>query len=117
MGIIIPDNYGINMLEQDRKSAIIAQVKRLYGWQANEFKYYGEINWAYESFTSNYTAMSSNMDEHPIIRHPILQQPMMNGRLFWGSSEVSTVSGGYVAGAVYRANEITEAIIKNTKMR
>lgn len=115
VGLLDPNSRGYNMLKPDRKQAIITQIKRLYGWQSNEIKYYGEINWAYESYTTERNTIGSYIDDHALYGHPILQQPTMNGRLFWGGSEVSTVSGGYMEGAVYRASEIAEAIIMKIK--
>jgi monoamine oxidase len=110
-GVINPDSRGYNMFREERKKAIIEQVKRVYGWQANEIKVYDEINWAYESYTSHHSTPPYAID----YGNPLLQAPVMNGRVFWGSSEVATVSSGYMEGAVYRSNEIAEAILKTVK--
>lgn len=103
------------MFADDRKQAIIEQLKRQYGWQSKELKVYDEINWAYESYTTDQPSIHKRMNDQSLYGNPILQEPVMNGRLFWGSSEISTVSGGTMDGAVYRANEIAETILNTVK--
>jgi len=115
VGLIHPDSDGYNMFADNRKQAVIEQLKRQYGWQAKEIKVYDEINWAYESYTTDRPAIYKRINDQSLYGNPILQPPAMDGRLFWGSSEVSTVSGGTMDGAVYRANEITEIILKAGK--
>lgn len=115
VGFINPDSDGYNMFADDRKQAVIEQLKRQYGWQAKEFKVFDEVNWAYESYTTDQPSIHNRMNDQSLFGNPILQEPVMNGRLFWGGSEISTVSGGTMDGAVYRANEIAEAILETVK--
>lgn len=114
-GFLSNSSSGRNMSYDERKQAVIAQVKRLYGWQANEVKVYAEYDWTYEAFTSNTGAARGDLTEHPQYGDPLLQSPVMDGRLFWGASEVSTVSGGYIDGAVYRANEIANFLMEKLR--
>lgn len=111
-GFLSNSSSGRNMNADERKEAIITQIKRMYGWQAAEIKVYSEYDWTYDTFTSDSGSSRNDLLEHPDYGDPLLQEPIMDGRLFWGASEVSTVSGGYVDGAVYRANELAETIVK-----
>lgn len=116
-GFLGNDSRGRNIKADERKQAIMTQMKRLYGWQAKEVKHYGEYNWTYETYTLDTGISTPPLSGHPDYGHPALQEPTMDGRLFWGSSETATVSGGYMDGAVYRANQIVtelEQTIKST---
>jgi len=117
VGVLNPESVGYNMFKEDRKQAIIDQLKRMYGWQGIEIKYYDEIHWAYESYTTHQPTINNHITDYSAYGHPQLQEPTLHGRLFWGSSEVSTVSGGNMDGAVYRANEIAKTIIKTIEIK
>ncbi len=114
-GFLGNNSAGRNMNREQRQQAVVDQVKRLYGWQARDYAYYGEFNWAHEHYTiGSYRAISMT-NSQPNYGDPLLQDPIMDGRLFWGASEVSTVSGGYVDGAIYRGGQIAENIIEKMK--
>lgn len=115
-GFLGNSSAGRNMSPQEREEAVKTQIKRMYGWQARDYVMYGEINWSREHYTmGSYRAIKLSSDE-PQYGDPLLQKPLMNGKLYLGASEVSTVSGGYLDGAVYRANEIADAILQKTKV-
>ena len=110
VGEIHPQSLGYNMFKEERRQAIVEQLKRMYGWRAHDIKAYEEINWAYEAYTSHDPTINHQVTDYSGYGHARLQDPVLNGRLFWGGSEVSQVSGGYMDGAVYRAKEIADII-------
>ncbi len=115
-GFLGNNSVGRNMSPEEREEAIKEQVKRMYGWQARDYVYYGEINWSREHYTSGSYRAIKLSSGHPQYGDPLLQNPLMNGRLYLGGSEVSTVSGGYLDGAVYRGTEVADAILEKAKV-
>lgn len=109
------NSTGRTMSREERQAAVTTQVKRMYGWQARDYVHYGEINWAREHYTAGSFRTNKLSNSNPEYGHPLLQDPLMDGRLYLGASEVSTVSGGYLDGAVYRATQIAEAILEKAK--
>lgn len=116
-GFLGNNSAGRNMSPEAREEAVKEQLKRMYGWRAREYVYYGELNWAREHYTiGSYRAVKLSSDQ-PQYGNPLLQKPLMNDRLYLGASEISTVSGGYLDGAVYRGNEIAKSILEKTKTK
>ena len=107
VGLIRHQSRAYHLLPDERKSAIMAQIRRIYGWEANELKHYSEVNWAYDEYSSFRTGATDQGTTGTLM----LQQPFMNGKLYWGGADVSTVSRGYLDGGIYRANEIAQAIM------
>lgn len=96
-----------------RHKAVIEQAVRLFGDQAAMPLHYDDLNWEREPFTTN-TADGSRVlaNEHPQYGHPLLQKPQLNGRLWWATTEASSVSGGYLDGAIYIGRAVATQILK-----
>jgi monoamine oxidase len=103
---------GRSLSFDQRKAAVIKQATRLFGSEAQAPLHYEELNWAAEPFTTNGRSPLSPEAEHPQYGHPLLQRPQMRGRLHWASTEVSTINGGYLDGAIYRAEQVAGQIVK-----
>ena len=96
---------------EERKAAVIAQVARIFGPEGNSPLHYSEVNWDKEPFTTDPSYQLESPQEHPQYGHPLLQEPQLNGRLHFASTEVSPINGGYLDGAVYIAKRVSERII------
>lgn len=87
--------------ESERRVAVIEQAVRLFGTQAANPMSYSEINWEKEHFTTNLNSKTRVIaNQHPQYGHPRLQDPQMNGRLWWATTETSPIEGGYLDGAI-----------------
>ena len=93
---------------QERREKVVAQAARLFGAPAAEPLDYVECNWRQEPFTSRGEPVPEV--ERPRYGSPLLQQAQLNGRLHWASTEVASVGGGYLEGAVYIGQEIAGRI-------
>jgi monoamine oxidase len=83
---------------------------RMFGPEAAEVRYYSDLNWAEERFTTLPEEGPQLEEEAPQYGHPLLQIPQFHGRLHWAASEVSPVNGGYLDGAVYIGQAIVQRI-------
>ena len=94
-----------------RRQAVIEQAVRLFGAEASQPLSYAEINWEVEPFTTN---LKDNQrvraDDHPHYGHPLLQQPQMNGHLWWATTEASPQEGGYLDGAIFIGRAVATQI-------
>lgn len=84
-----------------RRTAVIEQAVRLFGKQAAYPISYNETNWENEPFTTNLNSKTRvKANQHPQYGHPLLQHAQMNDRLWWATTEVSPIEGGYLDGAI-----------------
>jgi len=111
-GFMGNNSAGRNMSPEEREEAVATQLKRMYGWQARDYVHYEEVNWGREHYTMGSYRTIKLASSHPEYGNPLLQNPLLDGKLYLGATEVSTVSGGYLDGAVYRATEIADHIIQ-----
>jgi monoamine oxidase len=86
-----------------RRTAVLAQLARLFGNEALTATGYAEYDWTRDSFTCG------PHDDVPPAAHPEYDGALLHGartddpwhgRLVWAGSETSAVSGGYLDGAV-----------------
>ncbi|WP_396201721.1 flavin monoamine oxidase family protein [Gemmatimonas sp.] len=86
-----------------RRTAVLAQLARLFGNEALTATGYAEYDWTRDSFTCG------PHDDVPPAAHPEYDDALLhgartddpwNGRLLWAGSETSAVGGGYLEGAV-----------------
>ncbi|ALJ01140.1 flavin monoamine oxidase family protein [Rufibacter tibetensis] len=85
--------------KEERERAVINQLVRLLGKEAQNNLSYVEKVWQQEEYT--YADYGKNILPHQNNGHPVYAQSLMNGKLHLSSSETSPVFGGYMDGAVY----------------
>ncbi|MGB1253980.1 MAG: flavin monoamine oxidase family protein, partial [Candidatus Promineifilaceae bacterium] len=96
---------------EERRALIIKQAVRLFGNEAANLIGYDECNWAQQPFTSQVGVTVPAATDHPQYGHPLLQGAAFSGRLHWAATETSTVNGGYLDGAIVRAEQVTQQIV------
>ena len=97
----------------DREAAIVSQLVRMFGAEAEKPKAYFECDWTCES----YTTVPEEGGLPPgatMYGHPLLQTPIMDGRLLWAGTETSPIHGGYLDGAVYSGEQTARKILAET---
>ncbi|MEM7346902.1 MAG: FAD-dependent oxidoreductase [Chloroflexota bacterium] len=105
-------SFGRGLDFEDRRRAIINQVVRLFGEQAAAPLHYSETNWERETFTTNFEAKDRvSASDHPAYGHPRLQEPQMDGHLWWATTETSPVEGGYLDGAIFVGRRVATGIV------
>jgi monoamine oxidase len=109
-GWLSNQSSGRKMSQPQRQEEIVRQAVRMFGPEAAEVRYYSDLNWAEEPFTTLSQEGPQPEDEDPHYGHPLLQMPQFHGRLHWAATEVSPVNGGYLDGAVYIGRAIAERI-------
>ena len=97
------------MTAEVRREAVLRQVVHLFGPQAATPLAYHEMNWGAEPFTNNPKGNPVVANGHPAYGHPILQVPW-EGRVWWATTEASSVSGGYLDGAIYIGRRVAQAV-------
>ncbi len=106
-------NNGLAHLSREqRKELLLAQLEQAYGREAKEYIEYLETNWREEIFSSD---GYQDLVPHQANGHPIYKQALYDQRFWIGGTETSTVYGGYMEGAVYRAHEIVKEVLATSK--
>lgn len=93
---------------EERREAVISQLVRVLGPEAGQYQEYVDTAWKHEQFTM--PADSQRVARHSNVGHQVYQEAHMEGRLYIGGTETSTVAGGFMEGAVNSANIIAEKI-------
>ena len=93
----------------ERRTLVINQIKSVFGPKAEKFIDYKECIWSNEENTFE----ESNIPLYPHQNngHTIFSNSFFNNKLFISSSESALEFPGYMDGAVYSANAITQKII------
>jgi monoamine oxidase len=111
-GWLSNQSSGRKMSQPQRQEEIVRQAVRMFGPEAAEVRYYSDLNWAEERFTTLPEEGPQLEEEAPQYGHPLLQIPQFHGRLHWAATEVSPVNGGYLDGAVYIGRAIAESVLQ-----
>ena len=96
---------------EERKRVVLNQLKKYYGDKADDYTLYKETVWQDEPYTySEY--------QNPIIPHQhngdeIFTQSYWNGKLLLAGAETSSISPGYMDGAVESAKRVVKQIEEN----
>merc|ERR1712062_584541 len=76
--------------------------------RGGQYLEYVDTAWKHEQFTM--PADSQRVARHINVGHQVYQEAHMEGRLYIGGTETSTVAGGFMEGAVNSANINAEKI-------
>jgi len=93
-----------------RRELVLQQLKKFYGEKAERPLSYVEKVWREETFT--FSKYSENVIPHQNNGHSVYQKPYLNRRLWFAGAETSSISPGYMDGAVHSAHKIAERVVK-----
>lgn len=103
--------FGFGQTQPDShldKDAFISQLVTLFGSQANKPLKVIAQDWRQEPWTTPNNRPLS--DRYDLFGSRSLQQPSWGGKLFWSSTETSSVFAGHIEGALAAAERTVEAI-------
>ena len=88
---------------------ITAQLVELFGDDAGAPEQVIVMDWRSEIYTSppNVEVLAN----YRTYGHPVFQQPALNGRLHWASTETATVAPGHIEGALMAGERAAQAIL------
>nr|WP_269141404.1 FAD-dependent oxidoreductase [Gemmatimonas groenlandica] len=94
----------------ERRTAVLAQLSRLFGQEALNAIGYDEYDWTRDPLSCG------PLDEmppstHPDYGHALFSGDAWNGRLIWAGSETSAIGGGYLDGAVASGSRAARAVL------
>lgn len=93
---------------EERKNMAIRQLVKFYGEQASSFISFFEKNWREDPFT--YSPYSEDVFPHQNNGAEFLKRSYLNGKLYFAGAETSSVSPGYMDGAVESAYRVADMI-------
>lgn len=89
----------------------IAQLSALFGDEAGEPTDVFIMDWRTEAFTSPPNV--ERLTNYQTYGHPRFQEPALDGRLHWASTETSPVAPGHIEGALTAAERAAGAIVNS----
>jgi monoamine oxidase len=93
---------------EERKNLAIDQLRKFYGDQASAFITFFEKNWREDPFT--YSPYTEEIFPHQNNGADFLKRSYLNGKLFFAGAETSSVSPGYMDGAIDSAYRVADMI-------
>ena len=82
-----------------RQAAVVAQLARIFGPPAADFRAYEELDWTREPFTSTPPDAAPPLSV-PLQGPAILRQPLWQNTLLWAGAETATGEWGRLDGAI-----------------
>jgi len=98
--------------EENRKERILTYLEKHLGQEIRDYLHYEEKDWSQDLDTSAKSLKSVYIS--PRYGNPLLQQALYNERLWLSGAETSAIHGGYMDGAIYRAQEVVKQISMKT---
>lgn len=96
--------FGFGQAAPDRPltaAMFVDQLEAIFGRPAAEPVEAMALDWSREAFTT--TATTARNTRYELFGSPLLQQPSWDGRLFWTSTETSSIAPGHLEGALAAA--------------
>ncbi len=97
------------LTKAERCERVLQQLRKYYGELADQYTTYEEGVWRQEPYT--FTEYDQSLLPHQNNGHPLLRQPLFDGRFYIGGAETASEFPGYMDGAVRRGEEIAREII------
>ncbi|MFE0257777.1 flavin monoamine oxidase family protein [Streptomyces sp. NPDC059010] len=94
------------------EEAVTAQLARLFGPAAAEPETLQVQDWSSEPWTAPPTV--HRLADHSLFGHPLYQQPALDGRLHWASTETADQHSGHIEGALAAAERAAHAVLSLT---
>nr|WP_302849613.1 FAD-dependent oxidoreductase [Polaribacter sp. L3A8] len=98
----------VNESKEAREELIRAQLFKFFGEQGINYLSYEDKVWNKEKLVN--FENDHFINPHFNNGHSIYQQEFLNGKFIVAGSETSASYGGYMEGAIYRGNEISEQL-------
>lgn len=89
--------------------AVTAQLEQLFGASAGTPEALYVQNWSAERWTSPSAVQS--LTDYALFGHALYQQPMLDGRLHWASTETATEFAGHIEGALASGQRAARAVL------
>lgn len=107
-GFVSPRHEFRDLPSDVRVPAVLGQLGRMFGPEAEEPVGYFERDWSGDPNTNDEIVWV----EGPLLDygHPIFEEPCLDGRLFWAGAETVAIGGGHMEGAV-RSGERAAALV------
>jgi len=106
MGFLNSSYFSLS--SNQRLGKVLEQLRSYYGEQADNYLDYHEIVWSLEEFT--YHPYKKHILPHQNNGHDVFKKPWLNGKFFMAGAETSSVSPGYMDGAVNSAERVLKQI-------
>jgi monoamine oxidase len=90
--------------------AIIAQLTQLFGPAAAAPEALHLQNWSAERWTS--PTGVQHLSDYSLFGHPLYQQPALDGRLHWASTETATEYAGHIEGALAAGERASRSVLE-----
>ncbi|MGQ4486022.1 flavin monoamine oxidase family protein [Streptomyces sp. SAS_281] len=91
------------------EQAVTAQLARLFGPAASSPVALHVQNWSTEQWTAPSTVQ--HLTDHALFGHRLYQQPALDGRLHWASTETATDHAGHIEGALAAGERAARAVL------
>jgi monoamine oxidase len=94
----------VNYDASQREKFVISQIENLFGSIVKKHISYNDKVWDDEFIA---TTNSKLLYAHQNNGHPLIQEPLLGGKLFLAGTETSETNSGYLDGAVVSANRVS----------
>jgi len=95
--------------QETRKELVLKQLAECFGKESLSPSYYADKVWTDEFVLSG----NPIQRVHQYNGHSLLQQPYMNGRLYFSGTETSTENAGYMEGAIISALKMAKNLLNS----
>lgn len=112
MGFLNPSAIEYDFAE--RKSKLIQQLTRYFGEESQNYLSYNDKIWN-DKFIS--TPDETFQPFHREIKHSLSEESYMNDKLFFMGTETSHIHNGYLEGAVYASNKLSQKLIAKSQKK
>lgn len=102
--------------KEQSKGRVLHQFARLFGEEAkSNVCFYEEHDWKADPCTHHPAEPEERLSHHPRYGDSDLQQPALNGKVFFAGTETARQHGGFLAGAIYSGMEVSAKILKDAE--
>ncbi|WP_340105330.1 flavin monoamine oxidase family protein [Rhodohalobacter sp. 8-1] len=98
----------VSLTRDQRLEKILSQLRSYYGERTDSYRNYFELVWANEPFT--YSPYDRHLLPHHNNGHEIYHMPLFDGTFFMAGAETSSISPGYMDGAVRSSERVFKQI-------
>ena len=103
-------DHAYRLTYEERKEAVINQLTLYFGPEAKDAVEYGDTLWAGDPYTD--AAGLPDLFPHQHNGHPLLREPLFDGRLLLGGSETADAFPGYMDGAVNAGLRVVKQVMR-----
>jgi monoamine oxidase len=101
------NSSAVNYDVSQREKFVLSQIENLFGSIVKKHISYNDKIWDNEFIATTNTKL---LYAHQNNGHPLLQEPLLGGKLFLAGTETSQTNPGYLDGAVTSANRVSKQL-------